>query len=95
MLTLPALSLISVCGLGAGKWTSIASSKFISFSFAIAFVGLVYPMLIRMIRRQDDSTVEKSQICKSLVIFVGINHLCAVSCSKETSLINRSFVRFF
>jgi len=31
--------------------------------------------------RSTDDTMQKSQFCKCLVIFVGINHLCAVSCS--------------
>lgn len=60
------------------------SCRFFSIRLKIALVGLLYPMLITSInqttiRRTDDHTVEKSQICKSLVIFVGINHLCAVS----------------
>jgi len=64
MLTLPALSLISICGFGA------------------ALVGLLYPMVIATIGRTTlfeyhDNTIRKSQVCKSLVIFVGINHLCA------------------
>jgi len=64
MLTLPALSLISICGFGA------------------ALVGLLYPMVITTINRTPfleykDNTIRKSQVCKSLVIFVGINHLCA------------------
>jgi len=64
MLTLPSLSLISVCGLGA------------------AIVGLIYPMLNTSIHqtsaeRSTDDTMQKSQFCKCLVIFVGINHLCA------------------
>jgi hypothetical protein len=28
--------------------------------------------------RYNDDTRQKSEICKSLVIFVGLNHLCAV-----------------
>ncbi|CAF0735714.1 unnamed protein product [Rotaria sordida] len=64
MLTLPALSLISVCGLGA------------------VLVDLLYPMLVTSIDQtsmstDNDDTMQKSRICKSLVIFVGINHLCA------------------
>ena len=36
-------------------------------------------MLITSINQKtDDDSTQKSQICKSLVIFVGINHLCAV-----------------
>ena len=66
MLTLPALSLISICGFGA------------------ALVGLVYPMIIKTINQtsfieHNDNIIRKSQVCKSIVIFVGINHLCAVS----------------
>jgi hypothetical protein len=53
------------------------------YYFLLALVGLVYPMLIKSINqtsilRYNDNTKQKSQICKSLVIFVGINHLCAV-----------------
>lgn len=64
MLTLPSLSLIAVCGLGA------------------AIVGFIYPMLNTSnhqtsIERYPDDTMQKSQFCKCLVIFVGINHLCA------------------
>lgn len=64
MLTLPSLSLISICGLGA------------------AVVGFVYPNLIASMDRtrsfeNNDETSQKSQLCKSLVLFVGINHLCA------------------
>ncbi|CAF1229184.1 unnamed protein product [Rotaria magnacalcarata] len=64
MLTLPALSLVSVCGFGA------------------ALVGLLYPKLMSPSDQtstldDNDDTIQKSRICKSLVIFVGINHLCA------------------
>ncbi|UJR27713.1 hypothetical protein I4U23_008990 [Adineta vaga] len=64
MLTLPSLSLISICGLGA------------------ALVGFIYPLLTTSIDQTSmnvykDDSIQKSQICKSLVIFVGINHLCA------------------
>ncbi|CAF0954667.1 unnamed protein product [Adineta steineri] len=64
MLTLPALSLISICGFGA------------------ALVGLVYPMFITTIDQTsfpeyNDNIIRKSQVCKSIVIFVGINHLSA------------------
>lgn len=62
MLTLPSLSLISICGFGA------------------ALVGRLYPMLATSDENEDDDpdgTGQKSRFCKSLVIFVGINHLCA------------------
>ncbi|CAF0800630.1 unnamed protein product [Adineta ricciae] len=64
MLTLPSLSLISICGLSA------------------ALVGFLYPLLTTSIDQTsmtvyNDDSIQKSQICKSLVIFVGINHLCA------------------
>ncbi|CAF2773666.1 unnamed protein product [Rotaria sp. Silwood2] len=63
MLTLPSLSLISICGFGA------------------ALVGFLYPMVITTMERtsfleHDNSVVRKSEVCKSVVIFVGINHLC-------------------
>jgi multisubunit Na+/H+ antiporter MnhB subunit len=66
MLTLPALSLISVCGLGA------------------ALIGFLYPLVVTTINQttfleHNDTIIRKSQVCKSVVIFVGINHLCAVS----------------
>ncbi|CAF0879690.1 unnamed protein product [Adineta steineri] len=64
MLTLPSLSLISICGLGT------------------ALVGFLYPMLITSndqtsVSLYMDEPMQKSQLCKSVVIFVGINHLCA------------------
>ncbi|CAF3234010.1 unnamed protein product [Rotaria sp. Silwood2] len=63
MLTLPSLSLISICGFGA------------------ALVGFLYPMVITTMERtsfleHDNSVVRKSEVCKSVVIFLGINHLC-------------------
>ncbi|CAF1363960.1 unnamed protein product [Adineta ricciae] len=71
ILTLPALSLISICGFGA-----------VFVCFLKALIGLLYPMFITTIDQtffseQNDNIIRKSQVCKSIVIFVGINHLCA------------------
>lgn len=86
MLTLPSLSLISVCGLGAGKyfWTNFHGEFCFFFVLYLAIVGFIYPMLNTSIHqtsieRSTDDTMQKSQFCKCLVIFVGLNHLCAVS----------------
>jgi hypothetical protein len=51
---------------------------------SLALVGFLYPRLITSMDQtstpvHNDDSIRKSQICKSLVIFVGINHLCAVS----------------
>lgn len=85
MLTLPALSLISICGFGAGK-TSISLPKCLPLSplIASALVGLLYPMILSTMNQPSildyqSQTIRKSQVCKSIVIFMGINHLCAVS----------------
>lgn len=54
-------------------------------------VGRLYPMLINskdrvLVITDNDDTQQKSQICKSLIMFVGINHLCAVcSLAKQTN----------
>ena len=50
----------------------------------LAMVGHLYPKLMISMDRTsmldyNDDTLQKSQICKSLVLFVGINHMCAVS----------------
>ncbi|CAF0900882.1 unnamed protein product [Rotaria sordida] len=69
MLTLPILSLIPICGFGA------------------ALVGLLYPMVISTIQQtsflehnnnnnNNNNIIRKSEVCKSVVIFLGINHLC-------------------
>ncbi|CAF1611340.1 unnamed protein product [Rotaria sp. Silwood1] len=63
MLTLPSLSLISICGFGA------------------ALVGFLYPMAITSFERtsflkHNNNIVRKSELCKAIVIFLGINHLC-------------------
>lgn len=85
MLTLPALSLISICGFGAGKM-SISLPKCLPPSplIASALVGLLYPMILSTMNQASildyqSQTIRKSQVCKSIVIFMGINHLCAVS----------------
>lgn len=84
ILTLPCLSLISLCGLGAGKYLQIPIFDLFGLNFvSLAVVGFVYPMLNisihqTSIERYPDDTMQKSQFCKCLVIFVGINHLCAV-----------------
>ena len=54
------------------------------FICSIALVGLVYPMIIPTIDQTSfvedhHDIIRKSQVCKSLVMFIGINHLCAVS----------------
>ena len=85
MLTLPALSLISICGFGAGK-KPISLPKCLSLSspfIASALVGLLYPMILSTMNQASildyqSQTIRKSQVCKSIVIFMGINHLCAV-----------------
>lgn len=59
MLTIPALTLISICGFGA------------------ALVGFLYPLVQTSLTSYNDNTIRKSQVCKSIVIFIGINHLCA------------------
>ena len=56
----------------------------LSLRFQIALVGILYPLTTTTIARTalfepNDNTMRKSQVCKSIVIFVGINHLCAVS----------------
>ncbi|CAF2075478.1 unnamed protein product [Rotaria magnacalcarata] len=65
MLTLPSLTLISICGVGS------------------ALVGVIYPMIVTTIDRttvleqnNNNNIIRKSQVCKSVVIFLGINHLC-------------------
>ena len=73
---------MSVGGFGAGKYPTnwaIDSRR----RSCLALVGLLYPMLINSFDqtsalKYSDDTLQKSQICKSLVIFIGINHLCAV-----------------
>lgn len=84
MLTLPSLSLIAVCGLGAGRYFDNENIRFLHLFLFLAIVGFIYPMLNTSnhqtsIERYPDDIMQKSQFCKCLVIFVGINHLCAVS----------------
>ena len=54
----------------------------------LALVGRLYPMVMKSNADEgdddSDGTTQKSRICKSLVIFVGINHLCAVSSRATT-----------
>ncbi len=40
------------------------------------------------------TTIGKSQVCKSIVIFVGINHLCAVSIDHSIEEENMCFFVF-
>lgn len=69
------------------------------FCFLIALVGVLYPMMIRNLKmivsfHFDQSSLRKSEFCKSVVIFVGINHLCAVRCSFQALWFDRPWLTF-
>ncbi|CAF4256022.1 unnamed protein product [Rotaria socialis] len=83
MLTLPSLTLISICGVGSGKLKKDLYRLCSKFYFSQkALVGVIYPMIVTTIDRatvleqNTNNIIRKSQVCKSVVIFLGINHLC-------------------
>ena len=76
--------IVPICGVSAGMVLFIITLLFIYFHTVVAFIGVLYPAIdIANGRILHMLSYDFASSLKCVVLFLGLNHLCAVSTLKN------------